>query len=345
MKMKTFSDIVNYRFKELMRRDPLVTDFLKKYQQYAIQCPKVLGQAGILVMPEQLLLQEREISKKWNTAVFEFDPNGGFQVQKIQGKVREHTPVMSISDVIIPDAIKARGCDVFPKQPDHVYLDIDLSTVDMGDEKDVKKQVWGIIKTKVEERQTGTKGNRKKPQSQPNDDPPELAFFYHCREDIFRNYLRWYDIYTQEKLGFRVIAFLDEIRNKDVMKYEQWFIKLRTTKFKVRKPIKEEDNIEKAVKIIWEAIRREPYSRQMVEPVIEEWSCPEHGNKCSPSCDYYKNWENRFNKLMPLYEVAYFIPNHRDIPDDEKMRFQDLTKIIGGTIASRDGLTEFTDEE
>lgn len=289
-----FSDTVNYRIKELMTRDPLVERFLKEYQQSIIQNPEKMQQTGIMDMTDQLFSLGTELRSKWGLWCFEYDPNGNFYVQKISEKVTEHRPVEMFSDFTVPDTIRKRHCDIFPAMPDHVYLDVDLSTLDMHDEKRVKSEMWQIVKTSLLLRQKALEGMK---QAQPQDDPPELGFVYHIREPVFENYLRWYDLHIKEYLGFRLIAFLENVRKENLLTYDEWLEKLRSMKWKVGRPIRGEDRVEKAVKIIWEAIHKSSYTKP--EAIMDEWSCPTHGNDYHDECKSCRALSDKFNKIYP----------------------------------------------
>jgi len=101
-------------------------------------------------------------------------------------------------------------------------------------------------------------------------------------------------------LGFRLIAFLNEICKGDNLKYEKWLEGLRTKKWIVGRSIKGEDQVEKGVKIIWRAIRREFYTREKAEPVIEDWNCPEHSKEHSPTCKDCQALYQRFDRINSM---------------------------------------------
>jgi hypothetical protein len=131
-------------------------------------------------------------------------------------------------------------------------------------------------------------------------EPKELNFLYHCHQDKFDNYVRWYDLHTQEKLGFRPIAAWDNTQKTNPKRAEQVLQQLINCKAKCYGHIKGEDKVEKGIKLIYKAIHRDNYSAKAIEPVMKEYNCPHHGINCLTSCTYYQKWFGRFNRLNPI---------------------------------------------
>lgn len=308
MKDSRFSDTINHRFVELMKRDPLVTGFLKEYGEFVKENPEILRHTG-MSMTDHLNLLSRQLSDKWGPWCFEYGPDGSFKVQKIGEKVTEHRPVKMFSDLTIPEDIRRRQCDVFPAMRDHIYLDVDLSTLDAHDEKIVKNEVWRIVQARLFQKRKTLKGTKP---ARPQDDPPELGFVYHIKEPVFRNYLRWYDIHIQEKVSFRLMAKIESFRKENVEAYDEWLDRARTARIKIGCTIKGEDRVEKGVKLLWAAIHREPYSSGKVEPVVEEWSCPQHGKNYDGNCRYCKSLYDRFDRVYSMSK-GYMEPFDQEV--------------------------------
>lgn len=187
---------------------------------------------------------------------------------------------------------------------------INVSRLNKGDAKTTKKQIWSVIEANLQE------GRTKKPY----DEFEECAFLYHLRnEKTFKNYLRWYDIHVKERLGFRLIAFLERICGENIVAYEKWLEKLRTKKWKVQHAEKGEDRVEKGVKLIWAVIHREPYTPKKVEPVMEGWNCPKHGKVHSSECKDCKALNDRFNRIYSMNR-GYMPTIDADIIDTISLR-------------------------
>jgi len=170
----------------------------------------------------------------------------------------------------------------------NITIQIELNLINQNDAKGIKEAVWEIVKDHL-------KGRKKEMLWEPK----ELYFLYKCRPNTFDNYLRWYDLHVQEKLGFRPIAAWDNTKKTNPQRAERALKWLTHNKAKSLGHIREEDKIEKGVKKIYEMIHRTKYSRKAIEPVIEEYNCSHHGTGCLPSCTYYQEWLGRFNRLNP----------------------------------------------
>lgn len=183
--------------------------------------------------------------------------------------------------------------DRFPSD-DKLFIMIDLNLIDLNDARFVKQTVWSITKEYLAKRKKEGKKKRIL------DEPKELLFIYDCREQTFQNYLRWYDIHTQEKLSFRLIARIEQIRRKNIGEAKQFLEKVRTMRMKVGYPIKGEDRVEKGVKLIWTAIHRESYTPNKVQPLMEDWNCPKHGKEYDSRCEHCKALYGRFDRIYSM---------------------------------------------
>lgn len=292
---------INNRFKELMARDPLVLKYLNEFNEYMDRNPALKEGSHILDPPKAVKKLGVKVFKKWNSPLLEGINNSEyFMVQKILppiGKLAAWKQVVN-SPNFPEHPLQAYA---FFKNPGHLYIDINCSVLDKNDAKYVKSAVWELVRLLIESKQVSVKGQEKnRIPTSPPDDPPELAPFYHMREDVFRNYLRWYDIHTKEKLGFRLMAVVESIRQKNISGAEELLKRFIHARVKWGSPVKGEDRIEKGVKLIHEAIHRKPYAQKEIESIIEEYNCPQHGNNCKPTCIYYKAWLGRFNRLNKI---------------------------------------------
>jgi len=119
------------------------------------------------------------------------------------------------------------------------------------------------------------------------------------KKETFKEYLKWYDIHTKEKLSFRLIAHIDKISKTNPSKASEILEKLKSKKIRWGNPVRGEDKIEKGVKLTYEAIHRKKYLKKQIEPLTEEYNCPQHKKDCPTSCNYRKDWLGKFNRLMP----------------------------------------------
>ena len=290
---KYHHDMVNERLRQLMVRDPLVIDFQKRMKKFYDDNPQLKKGFHYLKFPSKMQEIHNQIDKKWNVPLIEWvmaDARISL-TQKILSRITELTPSHWRPAYKVVSHLKE-------KQADHLYLDIDLTTLDMNDARQVKQQVWQMIKDRLRERIIKDSRPTRIKQSHYKDDRPELAFIYHTKEETFQKYLRSYDIYMREKLGFRLIAYIDRVRKQSEINAEELLKRLRSKKLKWGNPIKGEDAVEKGIKLIHKAIHGADYSAKDTEPINEEYNCPRHGKKCSPGCNYIKYWMGIFNRVI-----------------------------------------------
>lgn len=191
---------------------------------------------------------------------------------------------------------KIRDLYFVPVKEGSIFIQINPSLLTLNDAKKVKTHVWNIVEREILKRKNKEKSSRKWNPLAPPNEPKEIAFIYATGEKTFRKYLKWYDIRTNEKLSFRVIAHIDKSNNSDEL-----LEKFRCKKIKWGIPVCGEDKVEKGFKLIYEAIHRKKYKHGSNETIeIDEYRCPTHLIvECPASCKYYKKWLGRFNRLMP----------------------------------------------
>ncbi len=269
-----------------MRRDPLVTDFVNQLN----------------INQDEASASMTAIRQKWNLGFFTFDSSGSgeFSIQKILPAVMEHIPARFVSGAHTPHYIRDKRGDLFMKEQDHLYLDINLSTLDTNDAREVRRQVWELVRTRIQERRN-VLGGIKQQQAKPCGDPPEVAFVYHAKDETFSAYLRWYDLHHARRLSLRAIADIESLRKKSALNAEKLLEKYihQDKKVKIRRSIKEEGKIQKGVNLIRRAIYRTKDSSQNSEDYLNKYNCPQHGQQCPKTCSTYKEWINIFNRLYP----------------------------------------------
>lgn len=267
-------------------------DFFAKYQETYPDHWKLRNLSG-------------DISAKWHVFL-KFDPEDGILILPctydeaifVGNPSRDHYPKLEWTpypnslrkELILEDINYFFTLSYNGIRERYIPLVINIDRINKNDAKKVKRLLWKIIESNLQ------KGKTKKPLGE----YPECAFLYHIRkEDTFQRYLKWYDLHTKEKLGFRLIAFIDNTSKTDPQRASKLLEKLKSEKYRCGEPKEGEDKIEKGVKLIYKAIHRDNYSRKTIEPLFEEYNCSTHGKNCPASCRYYKGWVGRFNRLMP----------------------------------------------
>jgi len=269
----------------LIERDPLTKELLGKLMSYN-------PRTGKPTREETEELKQR-IEKKWNVGIVETwaaQPHlWGLKPEEVTEK-----PLL-IFNKTKGYPFSAEGILPFnyllPINPSEgkITVQIDLNIIDEQDCRVIRDAVWKVVKEHL-------KAKKEKLPREPN----ELHFIYDIRQNTFDNYVTWYDLHTQEKLGFRAIAAWNNTKGTNPERATQVMEQLIHHKAKCHGPISGEDNIEHGVKIIYKAIHRVKYSRKDIEPIIEEYNCRRHGTVCPPLCTYSQKWLDRFNRLNPI---------------------------------------------
>ena len=182
-------------------------------------------------------------------------------------------------------------CKQSSEGQDWLPIIVNTSRINKSDAREIKKEIWSIIESNLQ----------KKALKKPWKENKECSFLYSIRkEKTFQNYLRWYDIHTRERISFRLIAKIEEMRSENIENAERFLEKVRNMRTKVRHHVKQEDRIAKGIKLIWAAIHGGSYTSAKVEPVIAEWNCPEHGKNYSQKCKHCKGLYDRFDRIYPM---------------------------------------------
>jgi hypothetical protein len=301
-----YADEINYRFLQLMSRDP----FLQP------RFDKVTPENAAQLFEDEWIRMSEHVWHKWQVSSWEIPLEQPFKIVSVeiaQPKVslfkRWRKEVVGKTESLEED----EEGDLFQPAPGHLYVDIDLRTLDLNDAREVKKQVWEIVKTHL------LKGR------QENESPllpKELRFVYHCGEETFRNYLRWYDLHigtdyqTPNGFSFRAIACCESVLRDRPEEYEdaKKMVANRTKVVHSRKgewvlkgvvgaPVKGEDAVEKGVKAIYGAIHGKPYPLRKTKQ--EDYDCPTHGNSCPKGCSYMKEFMKEFNRRHMLFKPLF----------------------------------------
>jgi hypothetical protein len=206
-----------------------------------------------------------------------------------------------------------------PVSPGLIPLGIDIGGLSEKDKTRVTEEIWTLIKSKIKERKAKAKGQRGLPAVR---DSKELGFISLIPDDVFANYLKWYDLHMEKGLHFRTIAFHEYVEREHPDKAEEVkrriaertkTIKARNGKERIIKgvigqSIKGEDNVEQGVKLIYQAIHRKAYPSKKKQ---SSYSCPEHGRECPKNCSYLKQYMKDFNTRNMLFK-----PLHTIAPSD-----------------------------
>lgn len=210
-----------------------------------------------------------------------------------------------------------RGNIYIPIPPISVPIIVDIGGLTEKDKVKVTEEIWNIVKPKIKEKRAKTEGQWKSISSVR--DSHELGFLSAMTDGVFVKYLKWYDLHMggdyqiPKGLYFRTIAYHEFLERKHPDKSEEAkkiiaertkTIKTRSGKEKVIKgyigqPVNGEDHVEKAVKLIYQAIHRKPYPSKKKMSLL---NCPEHGDKCPKECNFFKAWIHNFSKKNELFK-------------------------------------------
>lgn len=196
-----------------------------------------------------------------------------------------------------------------PVSPGRIPLGIDIGGLSEKDKTRVTEEIWTLIKSKIKERKAKAKGQRGLPAVR---DSKELGFISLIPDDVFANYLKWYDYHMggdyqiPKGLPFRTIArreFLEKKFRDEPDKLEEGKRKLQErAKFIKGLPVKGEDNVEKGIKLIYQAIHRKLYPSKKRQGLF---NCPQHGENCPKNCLYLETWMKDFNKKTTLFKPLH----------------------------------------
>lgn len=316
--------IFTQRKKVLISRDPLTKELLKKLDEYRPNKNK----------PSQHEIEtiRQKLADKWNISIIITAAAkpfvSGLQVVKNQTKSDCLSPVkfsydgktiQEMEPLIICNKTIGNPVESFyphlagilnESRLGTLELRINLNLLDRNDAAEIKQAVWSIIEKYL-------------PKKKPKDkivDARELSFIYDVKQKTFDNYIKWYDWHINELLGFRIIAFLDkEIKNGNT-DVSNLINKLKSKRFPIgtQTSYQGEDNRERGIKLIYEAIQREKYPtrKDRHRTFLDEYNCPLHSpNKCTVSCKYQKEWYDKFNKVMSLENKTHNTVLYNDEQD------------------------------
>lgn len=205
-----------------------------------------------------------------------------------------------------------------PVSPDRIPIGIDIGGLTDKDRGRVTEEIWNLIKSKIHERKA--KGQKHLPAV---GDSKEVGFITSRKieDEVFEKYLKWYDLHmgkdynTPKGFNFRTIASHDWLEREYPEKAEEGKRRIaertktikfrsgreRTIKGVVGEPVKGEANVEKGVKLIYQAIHRKAYPSRKK---MELFNCPEHGGNCPKECTYLKAKMRDLNKRTLLKSLV-----------------------------------------
>jgi len=295
------------RKKALISRDPLTKELLKKLDEFRPNKSKP--------SEEEIETIRQRLADKWNVGIIVTGAAKpfvtGLPVIKNHTKTDclspvkfsyDGTTIQEMEPLIIINNIAWNPVESFypfttgilrESKVGTIELCINLNLLDQNDAAEIKQAVWSIIKKHL-------------PKNKPKGkvvDIKELSFIYDEKQETFNNYIQWYDWHINELLGFRVIAFLKKEIEKGNTDVKDLINKLQNKQFPIgtRKSYKGEDNVEKGIKLIYEAIHRKKYpaKKDRHETFLDD-DCPVHSpNKCPVSCKHWGKLYDKFNKLIP----------------------------------------------
>lgn len=323
---------------ELIRRDPLYEELTKVLALFPYEpLPVIPPEKKALY--EKIPLLKGELEKKWNVEIDYTEEERYWANRAGQSYSGSDGPLIirqgwfrgkdgkSYTLKAIPlkawrlnpdtqETEKLKFNEVLPTD-DKLLIEIDLNLMDRGEDlKFLKKNVLSLIARCLEQR----KQEGRKPTI--IGEPEKRSLLYHFKDKTFQNYLRWYDLHTQEKLSFRLIAAMG--RSKEP---SQFLEKIKQEKFKWGIPVKEEANVQKGVKYVYEAIHKTKYSPKEIEPIIEQYNCPKHGTECPLGCKYSKRWYAMFDRLMPWKPSKDLVLVEKSDEDESQNLDHPLDKI------------------
>jgi hypothetical protein len=290
--------LIQKRKNELFKRDPIFT--LKRENTPPDEYERI---------------SKTDLPKKWNTTLWRNEGSPNLSIGRIR-KVLVGECVRSGGKKIVTGKNISGEVDTYYERrirEGNIFIIINPSLLTLNDEKKVKTHVWNMVKREILniKEKEGIK-NGWDPLAPPGEHK-EIAFIYRIGEETFRKYLKWYDWHLQHKIGFRLIAFTENQSAGDIDKANSLIEKIIK---KPKKPkvgnynpsknivaVSGEDKIEKAVKLIYKAIHRKPYSKTKIVPLLylDNRNCPEHGNiaNCPFKCQYLQDWYNTANRILP----------------------------------------------
>ena len=290
------------RKQELILRDPLGIEYVRKKQTWLKNLPKF-----DLLLYNSIHEITEKLNRKWKVNLWGIKNSGNSLDMSGESYEFVEDPRNYEGQIVL---IKGKFRSFSFAQDNSIYcpyhkipIIIDPSILTINDARKVKNAVWNIVKKEINKRIKDI--TNKWNQSTPKGESKELGKLIHCRNDTFRKYLKWYDLHI-EGFPFRLIAYIElSIKDKEKQKafYQQQGSKQR--KLKLGKRIKGESAVRNAYNIVYEAIHRKSPSdkEENIPSVIEPYNCPQHGHNCEEDfdCDYMKKWLNDFSKSHKPY--------------------------------------------
>ena len=322
-----YDTIYTQRKKTLISRDPLAKDLLKKLDEYR---PNKSNPSE-----KEIESLRQKLEDRWNVSILITSAAKPFVtgLPVIVNQTRDNclSPVKFSYDgitieegepLIISNKIAGNPITsfhppmegmLFEAKTHELVLHVNLSILDNADARTIKSALWNIIKEYIPKNKSVSK----------TVDIPEISFIYDIRQNTFENYIRWYDLHMEkynqrsECFSFRSIAFCEYVLRKNPEQYEETKRRVadrtkvvkstggeRVYKGVIGDNIKGEDAVEKGVKVIYNAIHREPYPSKKTN--LKEYNCPTHGLSCpTKECAYLQLFMKNFNKATMLFKPLH----------------------------------------
>ncbi len=325
---------------ELMIRDDLVINYIKKSMQWFRNC----FDEALTNEVEQL---KKQIKEKWNAGIY-FPESTKQGVTDFWAVTRE--PYKAVVDARIGATLSidlAKGGKItytsfkdnglISCPPHKIPIIIDPTILTLHDAQTVKDEVWEIVKPEIGKRKNTIKGRdfpkdlvdmlpvgyikekktiKGRDFAVPAKEPKELAAVFRCGPDIFARNLCWYDLKQYGRLSFNLIALI-EFGSKP--EYKDQIFREHISRRKKLKPghQKGASTIRAGYNMIYRAIKRKsaPIKEDDIPTNemgrgLEKYNCPEHGESCSdyPDCAYREHYMADFdNKYkMPSLKERLF---------------------------------------
>ena len=306
----------------LMQRDPLVDEYVKKWNQWRSNC----FDETLTKETEQLA---EKVRKKWNATIYwpETTKQGmsdfwfltspvyvGVRDERESARREEHLLINEDGKITL---LKYRG--LVSCNPHEIPIIIDPTILTSKDAQAVKKAVWKIVESEIGKQNKIIRGRNF---AAPAKEPEALAAVSHCKPKIFEKYLRWYDQWERE-LYLRCITYVEmkvtDAKNRDELfeKYAKANKKPQTITSSMPNDLacaieRKENAVRKGVDIIYFAIHRKERTSKASSTKsthnIRKLNCPNHPEidgkpQCPLDCPYLiaylQDFEKDFEKDMP----------------------------------------------
>jgi hypothetical protein len=298
-------ELIAQRKYELCIRDPLSQELIQYLGDWGkTNSNKFPDKTEVGKTKRKVLRLTKKITNKWKCTISTggYDPKSWFMfptedivVKNLGKEIEANLKYMLLLNKLnfLPKE-QIKGTIQWKPEKGKILLEINTRTLTEKKKTETLNNIWEIISKKIPKKKTKKQW---RPSPKKGEDK-ELGFIYSTKENVFQNYLKWYDWHTEHKLKFRHIAHIDKTNKTNSIKASKILEIFKHKKIKWGISVKGEDKIEKGVKLVFKAIHRKSYSQRDIEPLIEDFNCPNHKkDECPKNCTYLKQWEGYFNRL------------------------------------------------